>query len=60
MLAVERHIALLFLASSILLYAKRGHGMALGSFDQILANLTDKYEKEIIEGNMEIRNSGNF
>ena len=60
MLTMERLMAFLILAISILLFAKGGNAMAPRSFKQILANLADKYGNEMIERNVEIRNSGNF
>ena len=58
MLATERKIALTFLATSILLCARRGHAMVPRPYEDFLAMLANKYRDDIVERNVETMDSG--
>ena len=57
---MERKIVFFLLATSVLLCAKRGHAMVPKPHEELLAKFANRYGDEMILGNVEARNSGNF
>ena len=53
--AMERKMVFFLLATSILLCATRGHAMVPQPYEELLANLADKFGEVMVERNVETR-----